>query len=49
MPFKSESQRRFLWSRHPKIAERWAHEYPNQGKLPMHARKLAERVRKGKK
>jgi len=25
MPFKSESQRRFLWARHPDIAEAWAH------------------------
>lgn len=37
MPFKSEKQRRFLWSAHPDIAKRWAHEYPNQGKLPMYA------------
>jgi hypothetical protein len=25
MPFKSESQRRYLWSQHPEIAEAWAH------------------------
>jgi hypothetical protein len=25
MPFKSEAQRRFLWMKHPKIAEAWAH------------------------
>ena len=25
-PFKSEKQRRFMWSQHPKIAKRWAHE-----------------------
>ena len=37
MPFKSEKQRRFLWAEHPDIAKRWAHEYPNQGKLPMYA------------
>lgn len=26
MPFKSEKQRRYMWTKHPKIAERWAHE-----------------------
>jgi hypothetical protein len=25
VPFKSEKQRRYLWSQHPKIAEAWAH------------------------
>lgn len=25
MPFKSENQRRYLWSQHPDIAEAWAH------------------------
>ena len=25
MPFKSEKQRRYLWSQHPDIAESWAH------------------------
>jgi len=25
MPFKSESQRRYLWATHPNIAEAWAH------------------------
>jgi hypothetical protein len=26
MPFKSEAQRRFLWSQHPEIAQKWADE-----------------------
>jgi hypothetical protein len=39
MPFKSEKQRRFLWAEHPDIAKRWAHEYPNEKKLPMYAHK----------
>lgn len=26
MPFKSEKQRRFMWSQHPEIARRWADE-----------------------
>ena len=25
MPFKSEAQRKFLWAKHPKIAEAWSH------------------------
>jgi hypothetical protein len=25
MPFKSERQRKFLWAKHPDIAEAWAH------------------------
>lgn len=27
MPFKSEKQRKFMWSKHPKIAEEWANKY----------------------
>jgi len=34
MPFKSEAQRKFMWAKHPKIAKRWAHENPDQKKLP---------------
>jgi len=25
MPFKSEAQRRYLWAKHPEIAEAWSH------------------------
>ena len=39
MPFKSEKQRRFLWSKHPQIARKWAREFPRQGRLPEYARK----------
>jgi len=49
MPFQSESQRRFLWSQHPEIAEAWAHgkssktgkkEFTPKNKgLPMHKKK----------
>lgn len=27
MPFKSEKQRRFMYSQHPEIAKRWTKEY----------------------
>ena len=33
MPFKSNAQRRFMYSKHPSIAKRWAKETP-KGKLP---------------
>ena len=36
MPFKSESQRRYLWLKHPEIAKKWAKEYPHQHNLPEH-------------
>lgn len=32
MPFKSEKQRRFMWSQHPEIAQRWADEEKGKGK-----------------
>lgn len=41
MPFKSEAQRRFMYAEHPDIAKRWSAEYPDQGKLPAHAKKKA--------
>lgn len=33
MPFKSEKQRRFMWAKHPEIAQRWADE-AKAGKKP---------------
>jgi len=39
MPFESEAQRRFMWAKHPRIAKRWAHEYPGQHDLPKHKHK----------
>jgi hypothetical protein len=33
VPFKSQAQRRFMYSQHPKIAQRWEKETP-KGKLP---------------
>ena len=43
MPFRSEAQRRFLWAKHPDIAQRWADEYPNQGPLPRHVHDAMKR------
>jgi len=36
MPFKSEAQRRYLFARHPKLAEKWAHKYGTPKNLPKH-------------
>lgn len=30
MPFRSERQRRYLWAKHPEIAERWTKEYGSE-------------------
>lgn len=37
MPFKSQSQRAFMYAKHPKIAKRWEKETP-KGKLPKRVR-----------
>lgn len=43
MPFKSEAQRKYLYSKKPKIAKEFASKTP-KGKLPKRAKK-----KKGKK
>lgn len=32
MPFESEQQRRFMWAKHPEIAERWTRKYGSKPK-----------------
>jgi hypothetical protein len=39
MPMQSKAQRRFLWARHPEIAERWEKHTPKSKKLPEHVKK----------
>lgn len=39
MPFRSQSQKSFMYANHPDIAKRWSKEFPNQGKLPKHVKK----------
>lgn len=34
MPFKSEAQRRFMWAKHPEMAEEWESVTPKGRKLP---------------
>lgn len=50
MPFKSESQRKFMWAKHPEIARKWTAE--GNGKVvpePSKAvEKFAKKLAKGK-
>jgi hypothetical protein len=50
MPFRSEKQRRYMWARHPEIAERWTKEYGSKPK-PKGKRKpqATKAKRRGKK
>lgn len=34
MPFKSESQRRWMWANHPEMAREWEEKTPKDKKLP---------------
>lgn len=47
MPFKSQAQRKLMYSQHPDIAARWEKETP-PGKLPKHVGKGRRRVRSKK-
>ena len=44
MPFKSEKQRRYLYSQHPEIAKRWAKKYGTPKHLPLYSRKTKRHV-----
>lgn len=44
MPFRSSAQRRFLYAKHPDIAERWEKEFPNQTGLPEHVKKKTAKI-----
>ena len=41
MPFRSEKQRRYLWAKHPDIAQRWSAEYGSKV-----VKRMAKRRRK---
>lgn len=45
MPFKSTSQQRFMFAKHPNIAKRWAKETPSFSVLPKHLRKPSKAVK----
>jgi hypothetical protein len=45
MPFKSESQRKMMWAKHPDIAKKWAHgEHSTE-----HGAAVKRRLKKGGK
>jgi len=39
MPFKSQAQRAFMYSQHPKLAKRFEEETPKDKKLPKKLKK----------
>lgn len=39
MPFLSQAQRGYMYSKHPEIAKRWEAETPANAKLPQHVKK----------
>jgi hypothetical protein len=49
MPFESEAQRRFMWSQHPDIAQRWSDKYGTGKGLPYHKRKSKRSASRKKK
>lgn len=51
MPFKSEAQRRYLWSQEPDVARRFAEETPKGAKLPerVEPQKAAYKAAKAKR
>ena len=48
MPFASESQRRFLWKFHPKVAQEWADKYGTPKHLPYHKSKSKGKRRRAR-
>lgn len=48
MPFKSEKQRRFMWSQHPDIAQRWADEGKKKPVKRKAVKKVASRRKKAR-
>ena len=46
MPFKSESQRRFLWAKKPKLARKWSDKYGSPKNLPKHVRQQKQSRRR---
>ena len=43
MPFRSKSQQRFMFAKHPKVAKKWAKEYDVSESLP---EKISKRKKK---
>ena len=43
MPFKSQQQRKFMYSQHPRIATRWEKHTPKNAQLPRKVKKRSRR------
>ena len=41
MPFTSESQRKYLWMKHPEVAQEFARKTPKGKTLPKHVKRHA--------
>ena len=48
MPFKSEAQRKFLYTKHPEIAKRWQKKYGTPKNLPNRLAESAKKLRSKK-
>lgn len=46
MPFKSQAQARYMFSRHPEMAKEWAAETASIKRLPERKKKIKIRVKK---
>ncbi len=49
MPFKSEAQRRFLWAKHPQLAQEWSDKYGTPRNLPEHVRNEKRTAKRNRK
>ena len=43
MPFKSQSQRKFMYSQHPEMAKEWEDKTPKGKKLPKKVKKTTKK------
>jgi len=46
MPFKSQSQRKFMYAKHPEMAKEWEEKTPKGKKLPNKVKKGASNGKK---
>ena len=49
MPFKSQAQRRWMYSQHPEMAEKWEKETPKGKKLPTRLKTAANHAAEAEK
>lgn len=43
MPFKSQSQRKFMYAQHPEMAKEWEDKTPKGKKLPKKVKKTTQK------